>query len=138
MPLFSRNKSAKVQSLILKLVNINCPSITLREEDIRKDRRINLSLAVAVIPLQNGVLQAKQMFTAVSREFSNEGLSLILDRPRGFHHAILGMRIDRDMVFLRAEAKHLSPMGGGFFQLGFQLLDTVSPEEFPELANVSL
>ncbi len=138
MSLFSRNKSAKVQSLILKLVNTNCPSIALREEDLRKDRRINLSLVVAVIPLEEGKLQAKQMFTAVSREFSNEGLSLILDRPRGFHQAILGIRIEREMVFLRAEAKHLSPMGGGFFQLGFQLLDAVSPDKFPELANVSL
>ena len=37
------------------------------------------------------------------------------------------------MTFLRAQAKHLDPMGGGFYQLGFQLIEIILPGDYPEL-----
>ncbi len=138
MSLFSRNKSAIVQSLVLKLVNTNCPRAELRDDDLRRDRRIHLVLVAVVAPIEGGRLVAEQAFTAVTKEFSNLGLSIVIDRPRGFHQAVVGFRIEGAMTFFRAEAKHLSPMGGGFFQLGFQLLDIVAPDEFPELASIRL
>ena len=41
------------------------------------------------------------------------------------------------MVFVRAQAKHLNPMGGGFYQMGFRLLEMVSVADYPQLKAVS-
>ena len=45
--------------------------------------------------------------------------------------------MDGEMAFVRAEAKHLNPMGGGFFQLGFRLLEVVSAGDYPGLESVN-
>ena len=62
----------------------------------------------------------------MTKDFSNTGVAIVLEQPLGLEQAILGFRLDGEMTFVRAEAKHLNPMGGGFFQLGFQLLEVVS------------
>ena len=42
------------------------------------------------------------------------------------------------MTFVRAEGKHLTPMGGGFFQLGFRLTEIVSAADYPELDSLPI
>ena len=50
---------------------------------------------------------------------------------------ILGFRFEGEMTFVRATARHLSPMGGGFYQLGFYLQEVVSLGDYPELEMMS-
>jgi hypothetical protein len=136
MPLFSKKKNVGAQSFVLKLVNNNCPSLLANLEGPRTDSRVNLVVVVLVIPLKNGKLQPQQAFTAVTKEFSGSGVSIVLHRPMSLEHAILGFRFEGSMHFLRAEAKHLDPMGGGFFQLGFQMSEIVAAPDYPELETM--
>ena len=69
----------------------------------------------------------------MTKEFSNTGVAVVLERPSGLDQAILGFRFEGEMTFVRAQAKHLSPMGGGFFQLGFRLLEVLPTADYPEL-----
>jgi hypothetical protein len=137
MPLFSKKRDFRVQSFVLNLINNNCPELKAMMEGPRLDSRVNLVVVVMIIPIENKQLQIRQAFTAVTKEFSNTGVAVVLDRPRKLSEAILGFRIEGDMVFMRAQAKHLSPMGGGFYQLGFKMVEPVSPGECPELAPMS-
>lgn len=137
MPLFSRKKDFRVQSFVLKLVNNNCPELKAMMEGPRIDSRVNMVVVVMIMPVENQRPQLRQVFTAVTKEFSNTGVAVVLDRPHKLSEAILGFRIEGEMVFMRAEAKHLSPMGGGFYQLGFKMIEPISPADCPDLASMS-
>lgn len=136
MPLFRKNTTAKVQSFILKLVNSNCPELRAMMEGPRTDSRVNLVVVVTIVPLENSRPQIDKAFTAVTMEFSNLGVGVVLDRPRRLHEALLGFCFLEEMTFVRAEAKHVTPIGGGFFQLGFRLTEVVSPADYPGLESV--
>ena len=71
----------------------------------------------------------------MTKEFSNTGVAVVLDEPQALDQAILGFRFEGQMTFLLAEAKHLNPMGGGFYQSGSRLLEVVSPGDYPELES---
>lgn len=137
MPLFSRNKTMEVQSFMLKLLNNNCAELESLIEGPRLDRRVNLSVVVLVMPVEKGKPQVDRMFAAVTKCFSTTGVSIVLDEPKGLDEVILGFRWDWGMKFVLAEAKHLSPMGAGFYQLGLHLTRVVRPDEYSELDTVS-
>jgi hypothetical protein len=134
MALFSRNKESKVRGLILRLVNSHCPSLAPQIEDVRSDNRVSLVIVVAVVPLDGDLVRADKAFSAVTKDFSSTGVAIVLEQPMGFDQVILGFRIGEDMTYVRAEAKHLNPIGGGFFQLGCRLLEVVAAGDYPGLA----
>jgi hypothetical protein len=136
---FSDNKKkSKVQSLVLKLVNNHCPALRASTEDARVDSRVNLSIAAWLVPIQDSRLQLAEAFKAVTKDFSSGGISIVVDRPRAFEQAVLALWIDGEMAYILCEATHLSPMGGGFFQIGLRLLEVVSPYDYPGLENLWL
>jgi hypothetical protein len=136
--LFSRNKKIGVQSFILNLVNNNCPELEALAEGPRLEGRVNLVVAVLVIPVEGGEPLAERAFTAVTKEFSSTGVALVLDEPKGLDEVILGFRWEREISFVRAVAKHLNPMGGGFFQLGLRMTEMVPAGDFPRLELMSV
>lgn len=136
MPLFRENKTNRVKSFILKLVNNNCPEMKSMFEGSRRDSRANLMVVVMVIPLEGKELQLGQAFTAVTKEFSSSGTAIVVDRQVGLDEAVLAFRFEGEMTFIRAKARHLSPIGGGFHQLGFEMLDVLSAGDYPKLQVV--
>lgn len=136
MSLFAKRKDEAVRSFVLKLLNNNCPGLTAFREGPRAESRVHLVLVVTVIPVIDGQIRVHNAFTAVTRDFSNTGVSLVVDHPQVLDWAVIGFRFEGQMTFLLAEAKHLDPMGGGFYQAGFQLTEVVSPTDYPELASV--
>jgi len=137
MGFFTENKEVRVQGFVLKLVNNNCPELRALMEGPRIDSRVNLLVVVMVVPLENDQIQKGQTLMAVTKEFSNSGVAVVLERPRGFDQVVLGFRVDGEMTFVKAQAKHLSPMGGGFHQLGLQMLEVVHPTDYPGLETMS-
>jgi len=136
--LFAKNKEHEVQRLTLNLVNNNCPGLTGLADGPRWERRVNLTLVVLVIPLEKGRPQIEDRFTAVTKEFNSRGVSLVLNECRGADELIVGFRWERTMKFVLAQARHLNPMGGGFWQLGLRLKQLVTPDDYPELENLRL
>lgn len=137
MPLFAQNKKLGVQSFVLKIVNNGCPELRALIEGPRLDRRVNLTMVVLMLPLEKKRPQVAQAFTAVTKEFSATGVGVVLDGPKALDKVILGFRWETEMVFVWAEAMHLSPMGGGFYQLGFRLIEIVHAGDYPELRSLS-
>jgi hypothetical protein len=137
MTLFSPNRDFKVRGVVLKIVNSNCPELTPQIEDTRNDRRVNLAIVVAVVPIENGKIQGSEAFTAVTKDMSSAGVAIVVERPLGLSQAILGFRMGGEMTYLLADARHVNPMGGGLFQIGFQLLEVVSMGDYPGLEALS-
>jgi hypothetical protein len=138
MSLFSRNKESEVQRFVVRLINNHCPELKGLLAGPRRDRRVNLVVVVSIIPIENKRPQVDQAFTAVTKEFSSTGVGVVLDQPRGLNEVILGFRFAGETTFIRAHAKHLNPMGGGFYQLGLHLMEVISAGDYPDLASIRL
>ncbi len=136
MSLFSKKKDFSVQSFVLKLVNNNCPELTALLEGPRVESRVNLVVVVMIVPMEKGRPQIGRTFMAITKEFSTAGVAVVLNEPQPLDQVILGFRYEGEMTFVRAQAKHLNPMGGGFYQLGFQMSETVSIGDWPELKSL--
>ena len=104
MSIFSKKKEIGVQSFILKVVNNNCPELEALIEGPRLDRRVNLTVVVVIIPIERKKPALGQSFTAVTKEFSTSGLSVVLSEPRGLDQMVVGFRWEGEMTFVRAAA----------------------------------
>jgi hypothetical protein len=129
----SRNKTLGVQSFILKLINNNCPELKALIEGPRGEKRVNLSLVVLVVPLEDGKLQVDNAFYAVTRDMSSNGVGIILSQQQALDKVILGFRIQNEMTFVHATAKHLNPMGNGFYLLGLEMTEIAPSSKYPGL-----
>ena len=138
MPLFTKNKVSRVKRFVVKLVNNDCPEMKALIEGPRQDTRVNMTVVVMVIPMEGKALQVSQALMAVTKEFSSTGVAVVLDHPRGMDNAVLGFRFEGEMTYIRAKAKHLSPIGGGFFLLGFELEEIIAPGDYPKLQSLSV
>ncbi len=136
MRIFARNRSVAVQSFILKLINNHCPELEALIEGPRLEGRVSLVLVVLVVPLEKKRPATGQVFAAVSKEFSTNGVALVLSHPRGLTEVALGFRWKGEMTWVRASAKHLNPMGAGFYQLGFRLTEILHAADYPELRSL--
>jgi hypothetical protein len=134
--LFAKNKNEAVRAFVLNLINNNCPGLKALKEGPRSNSRVNLTVVLTIIPVKDGRIQVQDAFTAVTKDFSTTGVSVVLDRPRRLDSAVLAFCFEGQATFLLAEAMHVDPMGGGFYQLGFQLSEVVSPTDYPELESV--
>ncbi len=137
MSLFSKPKDRAAQTFVVRLINAHCPGMAAKVEGPRLDSRVNLVLVATVVPIAQDRLQVDEAFTAVTKDFSSTGVSIVIEQPLGFEQALLGFRLDGQMTFLRGQAIHLDPMGGGFYQLGFQLLDLATSSDYPQLKTLS-
>lgn len=136
MKLFAARKELGVQTFILKLVNNNCSELQSLIEGPRLEHRVSLTVPVLIIPIEHGQPALDRVFPAVTKEIATAGLSVVLDEPRAPDEVVLAVRWQTDIYFVKAKAVHLNPMGAGFYQLGFRLLEMVHPADFPDLRSV--
>ena len=136
MLLFAKRKDREVQTFMTKLVNNNCAELQALAEGPRLEGRVRLSVVVLVVPMVDGKPDVEATFAAVTKEFSSSGVSLLVEEPRSVDEVILAFRSEDAMKFLRGKAKHLNPMGAGYYQLGVQLSEMVRVGDFPELESV--
>ena len=136
MPLFTRKKESAVQAFVVSLLNQNCHALQERLDGPRLEGRVNLTLVVMVVPVEEGKPLVRRAFTAISKEFSSSGVAVVVDHLYGPDEALLGFRWRGNLTWMRAKAKHLHPMGGGFFQLGFRMTERLHSSDHPELAKL--
>ncbi len=137
MTFYVQKRIPEIQSFMLKFVNNHTNALESVILHKRRETRARLNVVVVVIPYEKGKIHVDEGFTAVSKEFSTSGMSVILPEPRGFDQVVIGLKFLGEMKFLLGRAVHLTPMGGGFYQLGLQFLEMLHPSDFPELQNVT-
>ena len=135
--LFAKRKDREVQSFLTNLVNNNCSELEALIDGPRLENRVRLTVVVLVIPIEKNRPAVRRTFAAVTKEFSTSGVALATNELRIAEDVILGFRWEDSMRFLRGKARHVSPMGAGFYQFGVQLGEVVSPGDYPELQSVT-
>jgi uncharacterized protein YqgV (UPF0045/DUF77 family) len=134
--MMSRRKEHEVQGFMLKVVNNHCAELEAYIEGPRLEGRVRLTIVVLIIPLVRKKLAIEKMFPAVTKEFSTNGLSVVLNPARTLDEVVLGFRWDSEMRYVRAKAKHTSPMGAGYFQMGFRVVEVLNGGDYPELEEL--
>jgi hypothetical protein len=122
----SKAQERRVQGLLLKIINNNCSDLSQMAEGPRLDGRVNLTLAVHVVPCEDDQPILELAFAAVTREFSTTGLSLIVNRPVAFEKAVVGFNWESEMIFLKGVVRHQDPLGAGFWHVGLQVMEVVN------------
>lgn len=137
LSMFSRRKEQEVQGFVVKLVNNNCPELKALIEGPRKDARVPLTVIVLVTPMEGRTPRIEKTFAAATKELSFTGVSLVLPEPRAVDEVILAFRNESDMKFIRAQARHLNPLGAGYYQLGVEMLEVVAAGDYPGLSGLA-
>jgi hypothetical protein len=137
MLLFKRDQSRAVRSLVLNLVNTHCVESQRFRQDPRLESRVNLSIVVKVVPVENGQPCPDASFSTVTKDFASTGVSLVLSEPHSLDEVILAFPKRSEPMFVRAKVRHLSAMGCGFFQMGLKLTEVVSAADYPELKTLA-
>jgi hypothetical protein len=132
----AQNKLLGVQKFILKILNNNSQELKAFLEGPRREKRVNLTQVVLVAPLVDGNPDIKNAFYAVTKEFSVNGIGIMLDGQRVLDEVILGFSYQGSMTYLHARAKHITPMGGGLHQLGLEMDELIPNSKYPELEQL--
>jgi hypothetical protein len=136
---FSNTRALAVKNRILELIDETAAGLSIKTDGRRLDSRIKRVVVGVIVPLEERRLQVDRAFTVLTKDFSSGGVAVVVNnQPGGPEQAVLGFRLEGAMSFFRAEARHVEPMGGGFFQIGYQLFEVVSARDYPELASVSV
>jgi hypothetical protein len=128
---FEKKKKQEVNVHINRLLS-DCP------EGRRLDCRIKHVLVGMVVPIVDRHPRVDQAFAATTKDFSGHGVGMVFQCPDAPAETMLGFCIAGKMVFFRAEAKHVEPIGGGFYLHGFELFEVISLEDYPELEPLKL
>ena len=92
MPLFARKKESAVQAFVVSLLNQNCHALQDRLDGPRIEGRVNLTMVVMIVPVEEKIPLVRRAFPAITKEFSTCGVAVVVDRPCGLDEALLGFR----------------------------------------------
>jgi len=136
MPLFTRKKDTAVRAFVIALLNQNCPALRDRLDGPRLEGRVSLTKPVMVVPIEGEKIMTRRAFAALTKEFSNSGVAVFVDHPFGPDDVVLGFRLGASIGWILAKAKHMHAIGGGFFQLGFRLIERLHLSDHPQLEKI--
>lgn len=129
-----RRKEAQVN--LTKIINTNCPAHGGPHVDDRGEWRVNVTLAVFVVPVQNNVPDVAAAFATVTKEVSSSGLCVVLTRRLEVPEIVVAVKSGDMVSYFRGELRHQGPLGAGLWQCGVQISESVPNGEYPQLASL--
>jgi hypothetical protein len=129
-----RRKEAQVN--LTKIINQHCPAHGGAHIDERGEWRVNATLPVYVVPIQNNVPDVAAAFASVTKEISSSGLCVVMTRRLEVREVMVAVKSDDLVCYFRGEVRHQGPLGAGLFQCGVQIAESVPSGEYPQLASL--
>ncbi len=105
------------------------------EGDPRWHHRANRSLPALLVPWEEGYPLAQDATYALTKDFSSQGIALVLPHPYRVENVVVGLYLDAPQ-FAVAKVRHNAALGGGFWQLGIQILELLELEDYPHLGTL--
>ncbi len=139
-----RKLEQEVQRHILRLLNNHRAELDFAIDEARVEQRANLTIAVFIVPSKDGKPIIEEAFTAVSKDFCSNGISLIVREQFPYGELLLGLPFgdsdsgEPELSFIQCKVRHQQPLTEGIVQLGLQVRRLLDREEYPELAVLRL
>ncbi len=129
-------KQLDVQKLLRRAIDASSPNLPPTTGESRFDSRSNRTLPLVLVPWVNGGPQTDAAVTALSKNLSSNGLTVLHVDPIDVEHIVVGFCIDSQPYFLLGHIRHRTPLGGGFSQLGIEVTQIVTPTDEPALEGL--
>lgn len=121
---------------VLREIAENTESQFLPDEgDPRWHQRSNRSLPALLVPWENGGPMVQDATYALTKDFSSQGLALILPHPFRVEAVLIGLHLDTPL-FALGQIRHNAALGGGFWQLGIQIYELIEVDSHPHLPTL--
>ena len=131
----TRRRLCEVRGFLRQLVDLTSPNLSPLEGDARSEGRSNRALPVLLAPWQHGEPVVDESTYAITKDFSERGVSLTLPQPFRAAEVVVGLWLESPR-FVLGEIRQSTPLGGGFWQLGVELTDFLEPAEYPQIESL--
>jgi len=138
---FEPKKTPQVQSRIRRIVDLTVPNLTYEVERDRAEDRSSRAIPALLCPWKNDAPVVAQHAFVLTKDFSSEGVGLVLKEPFHARDILLGFWLGAAIMdepwFFLGTAQHLRQFGGGFWTLGVHLTEFVVPSSLTHRAALS-
>jgi len=125
----TRKKYLEVHKLLRRAMDATSPySMPLMGES-RVESRSNRTLPVLLVPCEGSKLVLQDHTIALTKNLSSQGVALVLPQPFRAQEVAIGFWLDDKPQFVMGRVRQMVPLGGGYWQLGVELTERVSPED---------
>ena len=126
---FEPKKTPHVQSHVRRILDLTVPNWSPDlERDRAEDRTIRVIPALLCAWERDAPVVDQHAFV-LTRDFSSEGVGVILNSPFRDRELLLGFRLGEEVMhepwFFLGTAQHLRRFGGGYWTMGVQLREFV-------------
>ncbi len=139
-----RKKRLELQTLLTRLVDLTTPNLTHFNEEDRIAKRYIRVLPVLLAPWEDERPVVAEATTALTKDLSERGVALILNQPFRADELLVGFLVppmdttgkDMDALFAKGHLRQCIPLGGGYWQLGIELIDFIDEAQTPAIAEI--
>ena len=128
-----RKKQLDVQALLRRAIDSSSPNLPPLEGESRWDTRANRTFPLVLAPWSDGAAVVAEATTGLTKNLSGQGLNVIHCEPLEAEQIVIGFWLESQAYFLLGQVRHHTPLGGGFWQVGIELMRTLSPADDPAL-----
>ena len=140
----SHQSKEEIRSLLYRITDLTSPNLPPLDGEERTQNRSNRSLPILLAPWINNAPNVDEVTTALTKDFSDRGLSVVLHQPLRFETVVVGLLLSRnehDLLggeprFVLGEVRQNVPLGGGFWQLGIEFSEILSVGYHKELKSL--
>lgn len=132
-----RKNQMEVHRVIRRVMDTSSPNLPPSVGEARWESRSNRTIPVLLTPFEEGVAVPTRSVFAVTKDLSSQGVAAIVDRPPDYESILVGMLVDGEPVFARAAVRQAAPLGGGFWQLGIELIELATADNCGRLEDVA-
>ncbi|HEV3417360.1 MAG TPA: hypothetical protein VG056_11115 [Pirellulales bacterium] len=134
---FGRHKKQlDVQALLRRAIDASSPNLPRAEGEHRWDSRANRTFPLVLAAWEDGEVNVAGATTALTKNLSSQGLTAVLYEPLQATQLVVGFWLESQAYFVLGEVRHRTPLGGGYWQLGIELGNLLTPGEHPALEQL--
>ena len=132
----TRTEQNDVQRLIRRIMDASAFSQIHTEGESRVESRSNGTMSIVLTPCEQGSALLDKSVFAITKDWSSRGLSVITKDRQNSDSVVLGFLIESRPYLLLGKVRTTIPIGGGFWQLGIELMELLRLESSPGLSEL--
>ena len=127
----------ELQKFVSRVVDVSSPNLPPPTGESRWEPRSNRTFPVVLAPWENDAPLYAESFTALTKNISCRGLAVVLHHPFRARRVVAGFWVHAQPHYVIGMVRQNTNLGGGFWQLGIELLQVGDMSEFPSLGSLT-
>ncbi len=128
-----RKQLLEVQGILRRAIDSSAPNVVPPDSELRYDSRSHRTFPMVLAPWADDRAVLGKAITALSKNLSSQGLTVLHVDPFESDDLVVGFRLDEETHYMLGRVRHRTALGGGFGQLGIELTRVVTPTEYGSL-----